>query len=667
MADDLGTSLSAIKARYRRPLVSLLLDIQRTQIKNLKSMEFMERLTCLCPLELERELSTTPSNIPANTFTKKRINAFQERNYVAISCTWEPASRSDEAKGNYYLQIADGVLVQSDVRDSVFERIKKYMMRFNLRYLWIDRECIKQVDGEEKKTAIQAMDLVYHCSRHPLGLLYRPIASIRELELLVMLLEYGAPPRPSFKIPDTMACEILALLNTIVSDVWWTRAWIYQENYRGGIDMQLLIPHHIRPEDDPNGYLSSFGDVPGEIILASTIFHKAATTFCLDFNPPSHLHAAKTLVLERAARFSVLLERLNPDGLRLATRSMSPSIIADLQKRKLSKPWDRLAIIANCCQYPVRLDDTQLAEKGHSLSLSILALFLLSGEILHNNNNEFNIRSRAPGTQTITEFLTTHAFARFSPPSPLGGLTYNKSSRFIDASFSSEGLLTHGHLWKLGRRAMTFPPFLFPYSRFPLRRADEIHILETLHGQIPRNTALSLALHEFIAFFASVAEPDSDDDVTFARSYQCCMAEILAEGIAGGKMVRLGELVDGRCRGGVGGGVPPYRGIFICEAEDDGDDGPEYVFTALREREREMDDEMESVNDVDRHVSLGVDVDLDSDLDLDWGSGGVGRRRRRRRRRPALRTKGWVHGLCFFQGCERVEVVFPWPEGILGI
>lgn len=119
------------------------------------------------------------------------------------------------------------------------------MAYFNLRYLWIDIECIKQVDGEEKKTATQAMDLVYYCSKHPLGLLYQPITSTRELELLAMLMrEYGEMPRPLLDKSEIMACEILELLKATMSDAWWTRAWIYQENYRGGIDMRLLIPHH---------------------------------------------------------------------------------------------------------------------------------------------------------------------------------------------------------------------------------------------------------------------------------------------------------------------------------------------------------------------------------------------------------------------------------------
>lgn len=108
MTDDFGTPLSAINADYQQSLVPLLLDIQRAQIENLKSMNFMECLTCSCLPGLERGQGTTPSSILTNTFTRKRINAFEERDCVAVSCTWEPASRSDDTKGKYYLRIAEG-------------------------------------------------------------------------------------------------------------------------------------------------------------------------------------------------------------------------------------------------------------------------------------------------------------------------------------------------------------------------------------------------------------------------------------------------------------------------------------------------------------------------------------------------------------------------------
>lgn len=64
-----------------------------------------------------------------------------------------------------------------------------------------------------------------------------------------------------------------------------------------------------------------------------------------------------------------------------SSSSMTSTVIADIEARGLSKPWDRLA---NCCQYPVRLDGGALSRQCRSLSLSVLAMCLLNSEILDN-------------------------------------------------------------------------------------------------------------------------------------------------------------------------------------------------------------------------------------------------------------------------------------------
>ena len=55
----------------------------------------------------------------------------------------------------------------------------------------------------------------------------------------------------------------------------------------------------------------------------------------------------------------------------------------------------------------------------------------------------------------------------------------------------------------------------------------------------------------------------------------------------------------------------------------------------------------ENSGDIDKHVSL--EVDLRGSVSED---------------RPRLITKRWVNGLCFFDGCRRRDVVFPWPASL---
>ncbi|KAI3322845.1 heterokaryon incompatibility protein-domain-containing protein [Xylariaceae sp. AK1471] len=649
MTDDLEDSLPKIRAHYQQPLVTLLLDIQKTEMQHLKSAEFMQNLECLyfstqsdAPRKSAR-LTKHEDVHQSTTLKRKRINAFDKRgkDYVAISYTWSHPLPLVQPYGKYSVQSRNGISLPSDVRDSVFERVRKYMDRFNLRYLWIDRHCIVQEESEKKNTAVQAMDLVYSCSNYPIGLLYQPILSMAELKLLTGLItwrksvvKYGLESKNSSALPRQSPRKTLELLEAIVSDMWWTRAWTYQENYRAGTNMKLLIPHCISSEEFPDDYSDDYveisKDLPGEILLNSTRFHEVATAFCLAFQPlDNDLLEAKKLVLERARKYTLLLQESDCD---LARRSMSPSIIADIEKRQLSIPFDRLPIIANCCQYSIRLDGTELAKRGHSLSLTILALFLLNGEILYNRLDH---RTGVSNTLNITGVLDKKSFRQYSPPRSAHGLTYNKSCRFIDVKLTRRGIKTRGHLWKLGRVIHTsdFPKTLpFVKDNRSLQLDDQRRLMLLANEIELQHSNLSEDIRKYLDYGNTSKYTNS-----FAKYYQRYMAEELAAAIRQEGDIQLASLHD------PSGRHNPYRGIFICNSSGQ-ERAPEYVFTASREKAAGNDNSL--TNDTDRHVSIEVDYRD--------GAGEL----------PFLRTRRWIHGLCFFYDCERKEVIFPWPSTV---
>ncbi|KAI1826969.1 heterokaryon incompatibility protein-domain-containing protein [Xylaria intraflava] len=644
MTDDLRDSLSTIRNHYKRPLVSLLRDIQESQTRHLKSAEFIKALDCLCifprhNIPDSKVWSAGSKGVRGKIiFERCRIDAFKERQYVALSYTWDSPLHS-ERRGKYYVQLRKGlpILIPSQVRDSVLERARKYMVGFKLNYLWIDRECIMQEDVEEKETAVQAMDLVYSRSKHPVGLLSQPTLSIAELELLAALMEGRFVERsgPSFKLSSRssqrIACETLALLQAIVSDTWWTRAWTYQENYRGSVNMKLLIPHCISSEDYHvrGDYVKLFGDIPGEVVLNSAKFHEAATAFCL----ASHLLADRLnrtrvvdLVLERAGKYTLLLGEPDLFGRNLGTRSMSPTIIRDLEKRRLKFHQDRLPIIANCCRYPIRLDSTELLKRRHSISLSILALFLLNGEILYNGPDD---GFRGSGEHNVTDFLNAQAFDQYSPPQSKHCLTYNRGCRFIDVELTAHGVRTPGHLWKLGTyidtsRFPRTPPY--PEGKAGLRRKERDSLILLANELLERRY---LGLYNELCEYLGIVSPSGK---SFSMNYLRQMAKEVATAIGEGKLLRLATLWNGSAR------YKPYRGIFVCN-QSEPNSRPCYVFTASREK---VGDDKYIRNDIDRHVSLEVDCIFGGE-------------------QPILYTRRWIHGLCFFHGCRQTDVTFPWP------
>lgn len=127
---------------------------------------------------------------------------------------------------------------------------------------------------------------------------------------------------------------------------------------------------------------------------------------------------------------------------------------------------------------------------------------------------------------------------------------------------------------------------------------------------------------------------------SFAKGYQRDMAEELAIAISQGRPIQLATLWNRANK------YRPYRGIFICN-DSRPNETPEYVFTASRERA--AGDDKSHPNDLDRYVSIEVDCDVDTG------------------ELPFLRSRRWIHGLCFFYECPRIDVVFPWPAAITQI
>jgi hypothetical protein len=77
------------------------------------------------------------------------------------------------------------------------------------------------------------MDLVYSLSKHPVALLGRPIEWEHELDLLNRILTAKLVDELNITKHDEIL-QALSLLSRITKDRWWTRAWTFQEDYRGG-------------------------------------------------------------------------------------------------------------------------------------------------------------------------------------------------------------------------------------------------------------------------------------------------------------------------------------------------------------------------------------------------------------------------------------------------
>ncbi|GFP54313.1 hypothetical protein TASIC1_0003069100 [Trichoderma asperellum] len=662
--DDKDRSLREISKDHETSIISQLVDIgsKHNQQRHAKFLPFIERLQCL---ELKGQ---------STQLRRTSINAFDEREYVALSYTWEHSEFEDDYSGRYYVEDWDDKrLKHSAVRNRVFDRVLGYMRHARVQFLWIDAHCIRQdkCGGAactihdrctQKRDALQAMDLVYQLSEHPVALLARPLQSESELDLLEHILSgkfvYGSHP---YRLPRTVtvnkATEALRLLHEITRDLWWSRAWTFQENYRGGEEMRLLIRHD---ESLERRKLQNqmFGDMPGELCIQSVHFSTEATRLCLALDGVN-LSPDDKRRIEHVKRAAGRYTELLPES-----SAMTPIVVTDIEARGLSKPWDRLAIVANCCQYTMRLDYEALSKQGYSLSLSVLAMCLLNGEILDNSDSS----SGPVASLTMSSFLQTKLFKAFSAPEDdFRRLTFNKGCRLTGVKLTAGGILAKGHLWKLGRVIDTSKFRLkLPWINNPNGRLERDQRRRLLQLFFCLNDLEHFPLAELIdQYLAYDAEFDASEDYgSFTEMYLHHMADELASAIEAGRKLRLGSIYNPT------GQTEFYRAVFVWSDEDEYEYEGEYADDDMGEYEYVYEDEGEvhpppayvftsawfrnpgsethDANDIDRHVSLEVDLEEPpNDNGFQY-----------------LRVRRWLLGLCFFEGCPRTEVVFPWPRAL---
>ncbi|MCJ1254529.1 hypothetical protein MMC24_002344 [Lignoscripta atroalba] len=474
MQKDTDRTLEEIHRGSSAALVAQMLEIQRHRISHNKSEEWATHLQFLRisdpssaeagPGRKRRRLTSGESLRNSHSLTRTLWRTHwsekpYEKNYVAISYARKVSEDENPHAGGYTIRSRKGDH-QSNVRDVVFERAVHFAKEYDASLIWIDQECMDQRDSEEREIGMQSMDMVYSRSSLPLGLLSVSIESQEHLDLLSALLcgdliqHSRSSQRTELKrsVDNEKTLRVLEVLCRITSDEWWERAWIYQEEYRTSGRMCLLI-RHAEPLTKGN----DFGDIPGELEVNSVDFRTATTKFLLACDIAGHQYDKSILRKTKQYNITNQFESSNGDG-RVRFKAMSPTILSDIQDREIGVVADSLAIIANCCHYPIRLDTQRLSRTDFHLSTCMLVLCLLNGEILSNNQSCEGRSAKAQKSllsYTIHEYLHKLSMDDIEPPVCKKQLTFIKRCRLVDVTLSKHGIETTGWLWELGEEVDT--------------------------------------------------------------------------------------------------------------------------------------------------------------------------------------------------------------------
>jgi hypothetical protein len=651
--DDRSCSLSTLRARTGKPLRDAVLEIyEQLGDSNDKLTSFQKNLRCFIPEETSDELYHHDGQ-------RKRVRTLlrpcsQVKQYVALSYPWY-ASCGESGKRTRYRLPDKPVPVRDVVLDRTIRFIRYKQGPSGMLPFWIDKLSLEQKDTCKKEEEMQSMDLVYKRCTFAIGYLWVELKTQVQVDRLSSLLRcrivkeprVGQSPALEEGVDAQTVNEVLDLLVQITDDKWWSRAWIFQEDYLAWPKMWLLIRH--AEGLDKKDAEKELGQLPGELVVNSGGFKKYLTLFCLALKDDrrSFVRSTCAKLLQKAGQYKVLNKYRSEDDI---PRTITIDVLKDLNERDITNPADFLAITANICGYDNRILATKNKTLKMSLSLGILALCISNGELFRNDCEDM-----APYVD-IFEFLEKLAMP-ISPPSPDRALLFMKHCRFSVDRLSSVGIHTKGIIWKLSDPIR--PDLLQPRTLSNHKAPSQSHVY--LHGlndyqrsrlvdlvrvlnkrNERRYKSLANDLDNYLRNHERSTKRDDDWPTSHAINV---MAACIVDGMDTGKYLQIARIVGEQPEGGQS---RPCRAIFVRDLEEMQRPGPRYVFTSWTPTKARLGDEVEC-KILAKYVSMEVIFD-----------------KRAQHGVPSLRGKRWINGLCFFAGEKKSPFVFAWPESLCG-
>ncbi|KAI4661923.1 uncharacterized protein J4E78_004713 [Alternaria triticimaculans] len=425
--------------------------------------------------------------------------------YIAVSWRWAHFDEPEPPVFDYRIRRPHAKRHKSDFPDRYMDRVIQFAQSVNVSKLWIDKECIYQRSGDERKwpkdkeLGVQIMDLVYGDSEVSVGLLTVKLTRQHQVDLLSELLQgrifVDPKDRENPKLrPEVNVLAVQKLIRRILSDPRWDRGWIFQEDHLASNRMTLLIPCSASVRKD-QGY--DFGDILGDLKVKLKDLRQNATMFCLA-RPEER--RSNTDILEKLKQYNICNKSYTPpqddhllrsgrNGIRGNTgddknyqrgssyeipayRTTTNCVLDDICSRSLENEEDRIAILANALRFTTRID----IGKGspihkpdkYSLSVALLALILMNGEILKSTTWGSPDRARLPCESNLMQHTLQSYLAacqhEFSVPNLRFQQTFVDHCRLKSPTITSRGLQTEGWLFEL-----------FPRERSRIR-ADQLSL-----------------------------------------------------------------------------------------------------------------------------------------------------------------------------------------------
>ncbi|KJK73751.1 hypothetical protein H634G_10987 [Metarhizium anisopliae BRIP 53293] len=293
---------------------------------------------------------------------------------------------------------SEEVLRSSNCPPHILRRAIRYAASQGCSLIWVDQECIHQQDRNDKENGIQSMDSVFANSLFPVGILRTRIETQEHLDAVAMfvsnqmqrfgelLMSGGLAQAPWDTSSDPLLREIpwtvdqqlwmLETLAIIVSDSWFTRSWITQELICSS-DMVLLFEFDVSLNPAEALESASRGDVQISVKQLLNVIWWAMM--------PHNLALLAEMPEERNNILLVFWKlfpftRPIPTG-QLRNTCTFLSAWNFIQTTHNSRIADRLAIMGNLCNYPMRINSVEAETRSLNFSTCMITQALLNGDL----------------------------------------------------------------------------------------------------------------------------------------------------------------------------------------------------------------------------------------------------------------------------------------------
>jgi len=243
------------------------------------------------------------------------------------------------------------------------------------------------------------MDQVYQRAFLSIGLLQTSISSDETLDALRYLLTTGGNMNDEYltqftteRIEEpTLASKLVTFLETLANDPWHTRAWILQETFSSGPRMCLLLRRA------PNVTTKGLPGVSQTLSVTEVVIHMNSFLAIVDHakhfllhlplsvDTPRNFIERRTAIMQKLGEFPPGEERAMEAKWNYALGKTRPRnscnaavALSYLRTRDNTVVSDRLAIIANLCNYEYRLNTIEVEKTHRYLGACILTLALIN-------------------------------------------------------------------------------------------------------------------------------------------------------------------------------------------------------------------------------------------------------------------------------------------------